>query len=520
MSIWKKQKSKTDRDTARQAPDEIQGDLLRGEEGRPHGESYQPMGYFETPEELSKIGFTDHAGDNFLGVVGGQTHEVERDDGRTEYVTLGGQPVGSRDDRHRGCIAGSRAGKGRSLIIPELLTSMSSMIVLDPKGENAGISSRYRAEVLGHKVYVLDPFGITPPQCELYRAQFNPMTLLTLESLTIVEDTGLISDAIIVATNDKDAHWDYSARGFLESVTLYVAVSENFSPEERTLLTVAELITCKHHSSINGLLRDMMDCTLLDNRIAAGAIMLKEKGADERAGVVSNVRKNLNFLNYDAMWGALAHHDFDLHDLKNEKMTIYLVLPARRMATCKQWLRLFVNLTLSAMEANPVKPDYPVQMILDEMAILGYMKELENAIGLMAGLGLRITFILQDLNQLKSLYKERYETFLGNAGVLTFFGIADYFTSEWVSKYLGKTTIRQSERNATSLDSRNQGASGVQYRHQQQSLMTPEEVRRYFARDDHYNRQLVCIPGKRPYILQRANYDKHELFEGRFDDSD
>jgi len=61
-------------------------------------------------------------------------------------------------------------------------------------------------------------------------------------------------------------------------------------------------------------------------------------------------------------------------------------------------------------------------MILDEMATLGYMRELENAIGQVAGLGLRITSVLQDLGQLKAIYKDRYETFLGNSGVLQFFG--------------------------------------------------------------------------------------------------
>lgn len=496
--------------------DHTLADLPRGEEGRSHSDNHQSHGYFKSPEELAKIGFTDHSGQNFLGIVGGTTAKIVRDDGRSEFKTTGGHLVGCNDDRHRTVVAGSRSGKGRSVLIPELLTNAGSAIVIDPKGENTAITARYRAEVLKQKVFAIDPFRITPPHCEPYRAQFNPMKTITMESLSAVEDAGLIADALIVPSNSKDTHWDDTARAFIEGVMLFVAFGD-FAPEERTLLTVAELIACKHHDSINGLLRDMIEMGGADNRVAAAALAIKEMGSEEQGSVISNARKNLKFLDYDAIYGALSHHDFDLVDLKNDPMTIYLVLPARHMSSCKQMLRLFVNLTLAAMEENPIKPRYPVQLILDEVAVLGYMKELETAVGLMAGLGLRITTVLQDLGQLKSLYKDRYETFLGNSGVLQFFGTVDYFTSEWISKYLGKTTIRVSERGGNSIDAKNRGSSGMHYKQQMLDLMTPEEVRRYFARDDHLNRQLVCIPGKRPYVLQRANYDQHAFFKGRFD---
>ena len=146
------------------------------------------------------------------------------------------------------------------------------------------------------------------------------------------------------------------------------------------------------------------------------------------------------------------------------------------------------------------------------------MKELETAIGQIAGLGLRLHCILQDLGQLKALYKDRYETFLGNSGILQFFGNIDQFTCNWVSKYLDKTTIRVADRSGSTFSQKTeQGSTGISHKQQVQDLMTPGEVRRFFARDDRYSRQLVLIPERRPYILQRANYDQHSLFSGRFD---
>lgn len=76
----------------------------------------------------------------------------------------GGRLVGWKDDRHVMTIAGSRAGKGVSLIIPNLLLYEDSALVIDPKGENARITARRRgteADGLGQDVYVLDPFGVS-----------------------------------------------------------------------------------------------------------------------------------------------------------------------------------------------------------------------------------------------------------------------------------------------------------------------------------------------------------------------
>jgi len=181
-------------------------------------------------------------------------------------------------------------------------------------------------------------------------------------------------------------------------------------------------------------------------------------------------------------------------------------------------LRLFLNLTLGMVEVETAKPKYPILALIDEAAVLGKMSQLEDAIGQVAGLGLRIHCIFQDLNQLKAVYKDRHESFLSNSGVLCFFGLVDKTTSDWVSQYLGETNILNADQNTLSFDEMTRGKSGVSFRSQKVSLMTASEVRRYFARDDKYSRILVIVPGKRPWILQRAHYDQHELFKGRFDE--
>lgn len=80
-----------------------------------------------------------------------------------------------------------------------------------------------------------------------------------------------------------------------------------------------------------------------------------------------------------------------------------------------------------------MKPDKPVLFLLDEMAALGPLKSVEAAFGLMAGFGMQFWGIVQDLSQLKRIYSASWETFIGNSGVLQYFGSRDKMTAEYFS---------------------------------------------------------------------------------------
>jgi type IV secretion system protein VirD4 len=115
--------------------------------------------------------------------------------------------VGVADDRHVLTIAGSRTGKGVSLLVPNLLRYDGSAIVIDPKGELARVTARARRQK-GQKVVVLDPFNENGRHA---RGSFNPLDELNPKSRSIVVDAGAIADAMITP-NDRDPHWSNSAR--------------------------------------------------------------------------------------------------------------------------------------------------------------------------------------------------------------------------------------------------------------------------------------------------------------------
>jgi type IV secretion system protein VirD4 len=489
-----------------------------------------PLAVFARPERIARDpALRFNAGRIFLGVVGGHIETRPRGDGAEPHV-LGGTPIGIASDMHMLTVAGSRAGKGRSAIVPTLLTYEGSVLGIDPKGELANLTARTREEKLGQKVCVLDPFGITAGFAAMRRASFNPMRMLRYGdarrgtgSTTIVEDAGLIADALVVRDEAaRDSHWDDSARNFIEGVILHVATWPKYW-RARHLGTVRDLIMgrARHRDrhGMNVLAAEMRANATLSGVITDAAEDFFSKPEEERESVLSTARRHIRFLSYASMKRVLSGHDFDLADLKCGSVTVYLCLPAMRMGTCNRWFRLFVNMALAAFEMTPGKPESPVLLCLDEFAVLGHLKTIEDAAGQIAGFGVKLWPIIQDLGQLKALYRDRWQTFMGNAGVLQFFGNNDTFTLDWIAKRLGTTSLivenraEVGEREATKEDRR-----GLSWSVQTRSLMTGEEIARFFSREDAMQRQLIIWTGGHPMILQRAKYDSHELFAGLADD--
>ncbi|MEM9940722.1 MAG: type IV secretory system conjugative DNA transfer family protein [Planctomycetota bacterium] len=124
-------------------------------------------------------------------------------DGRVSRWVEGGVPIGAADDRHHFLLAGSRGGKGRSVLTPNLimLPRETSVLVLDPKGDLAAVTAKYRNLELGQDVAVTDPFDCSGSQTRAYRKSFNPIDFvvnsppssLTANAMLVVPSYGFFS---------------------------------------------------------------------------------------------------------------------------------------------------------------------------------------------------------------------------------------------------------------------------------------------------------------------------------------
>ena len=444
-----------------------------------------------------------------------------------------GRLVGWDDDRHVMTIAGTRAGKGTSLIIPNLFLYKGSALVLDPKGENAEITAARRGKGaigvkgLGQEVHVLDPFGVSG----ITTSCFNPIAELEEENL--IDDAGMFADALIIHPEKGERHWSESAQALLRALILLVWGDED--PERRNLVTVRRLLTLtdkkigdlKFKAAENGVELDPEEALiqLLKEQTAkpygyvcAGiAEQLKAMSEKERGSVLSTARTQTQWLDSAKVQGLLTRSDFELADLKRKKMTVYLCLPAMRMGTHARWFRLMILLALSVMERTRVrlapgeKTPPPVLFVLDEFPVLGHMQAIETAAGLMAGFGVKLWTIIQNVGQLKQHYGDSWETFFANSGLVTAFDVSDELTLDALSKKLGRTEIIVQHRtNAVGLDL-TRGMPEFREEREHLPLLAQHEIQLTFPRGK--KRILIVTKDGRPAIAERLLYHDEPMFE-------
>lgn len=213
------------------------------------------------------------------------------------------------------------------------------------------------------------------------------------------------------------------------------------APQPRTLGRVRELISLGSEE-LNDLLKDM---SLSKNHIiSSAAVRTLSKEEKLKSSVLASLQSHTHFLDSPRIRENLSASDFSFDQLKAEKMTIYLVLPADRLETFGRWLRLLIQQAITVNARNiEIKPEKPVLFLLDEMAALGRLTMVEQAYSLMAGFGMQLWGIIQDLSQLHKIYGDGWQTFIGNCGAIQYFGSRDLKTAEYFSKMIGVTTIEK-----------------------------------------------------------------------------
>lgn len=488
--------------------------------GRPDAghAGHLPRSHFASPKEIEeRLAYEE--GKLFLGAINApmEADTAARAGSETVFARAAREDfVGHLDDRHVFTVAGSRSGKGRSVLVPNMLMWPHSVIAIDPKGELASETAKHRRNGHYQNVVVLDPFEVSDVEDGL-RGGFNPIDLVDDENL--IELSMLIADALVVTDKGaKDPHWTESAKGVLRGLLGHVATHAEFAGQ-RHLGTVREIASRMGASEVDAdgnEQRNSIEVAMMGNDAGEGFIQRSasdffDKPDNERGSVLSTLNRNLMFLDLPPIKRCLETSSFKLSDLKTEPTTVYLCLPARHMGTCGRWYRLLVNLTIQSMEITPrsEKMTGPVLMVLDEMATLGHMQSILDAAGQMAGFGLKLWAFWQDLAQAKDIYGERWETFIANAGVVQCFANTDPTTAEWISKRLGRISVMVADQRDSNAEQAASNPSAERRRSEMSELLAPHEVAMLFAREDPLNRQLVFVSGMNPVILQKVYYDKH-----------
>jgi type IV secretion system protein VirD4 len=452
-----------------------------------------------------------------------------------------GKLLGYDGPAHLLTLAPTRAGKGVGTVVPNLLMGYRSMLVIDPKGENVRVAGQMRADY--GPTHVLDPFGVSG----MGNASYNPLERMTPDSLDLGEDASTLAAALVMDPPGQagEAHWNEEARALIAGLILFCVVHED--AERKTLGTVREYLTLPPER-FRELLGLMQESPGANGLVARAANRFLGKADREAAGVLSGAQRHTHFLDSPRIAQSLASSDFRFADLRRALTTVFLVLPPNRMDAYSRWLRLLVsealqdiardaeaaNAPYSAQEAAgaPESPEEPPEapspspalsaplagpggrsrlqtptlFLLDEFAALGRLEAVERAMGLMAGYGLQLWPILQDLSQLRDLYGTRANTFVANAGVLQVFGVNDVETARWLSQALGKQTIGYETRTHRPGDmpSTAEHVTG-------RELLTPDEIMQLPQ-----SLQLLRLQGRPPVLAQKLRYYADPEFKDLF----
>ena len=238
---------------------------------------------------------------------------------------------------------------------------------------------------------------------------------------------------------------------------------------------------------------------------------------------MSNAQRHTHFLDSPRIAKVLSQSDFHFSDLRHRIASVFLVLPPNRMDAYSRWLRLLVSQALQdiARDAEAsVRPlsgpagaqggtqrlQTPTLFLLDEFAALGRLEAVERAMGLMAGYGLQLWPILQDMSQLKDLYGERAGTFIANAGVQQVFGVNDFETAKWLSQMIGQETA------GFQTDSFKPGdGPSISNNLTGRDLLTPDEIMQLRPEN-----QLLRVQGQATAVAQKLRYYTDPEFRGLF----
>ncbi len=352
----------------------------------------------------------------------------------------------NRGDRHIITIGPNGSGKTRRLLIPNLFRLKNwSLVVVDIKGELAAKTAAYRAAQKGHRVLVVDPFlameknypNLAKQHPFLVSNGFNPIAALDPSRDEFPDDALALGEALI-RVEGQEPHWSQSAQDLIAALVMFVRITK---PETGSLADVRAILG-KAPKGFREAIREAMiagvdaDCDELTIKAARFSELTSDN--KELNSILSTALTQTRWLDSRPVKTDLGKGGFDFASLKETPTTVYLILPPRYLATHSTWLRVLITSALMPLLRSVEDAEVPMLFMLDEFAQMGRMPVIENNIALLRGYGVKLWPVFQDLAQAQDLYEKRWESFIGNAGVVQSFAPQDVTTRDYLSKLSGQ----------------------------------------------------------------------------------
>ena len=395
----------------------------------------------------------------------------------TRHVKIGMDTHKHRRNLNILTLGGSGAGKTRSLALPGIMECNCSYVITDPKGEILSAVGHLLIEQ-GYTVRVFNLVDFSQSD------GYDPFRYIRDDKDVLRLITNLIRNTTPKNAASSDPFWEKAETALLEALMFYLLYEapeneQNFGMIIR-MLSYADVKEEKesYKSPLDMLFNDlgMND----PNHIAVKQYRIYKQAAGKTAKSINiSLAVRLAAFNMDQICSITDHDDMDISEIGKRKTAIFAVIPDNDTSLSylvgMLYTQIIQELYYQADHVYRGRLPIHVRMILDEFANVSLPEEFDKSLATMRSREISATIIVQNLAQLKGLYKEHgWETITGNCDTLLYLGGNEQSTHEYISKLLGKETID------TRTHGQTKGKSGSYSTNMQttgRELMTPDEVR-------------------------------------------
>lgn len=400
-------------------------------------------------------------------------------------------------------IGGSGAGKTRFFGKPNLMQCNTSFVVLDPKGEQLrDVGNLLEKE--GYVIKVVDLINMNRSHC------YNPFRYIKDDKDVLKLITNLIRNTTPKGSQTNDPFWEKSETALLEALCLYLL--HEAPEEEQNFTMVMEMIAAAEVKEDDEEYQSPLD-ELFErleirnpNSLALKQYKIYKQAAGKTAkSILISVGVRLSAFNLESIASLTATDELELDLVGERKTAIFAVIPDNdstfNFLIGMLYTQLFQMLYYQADIVHGGALPISVHFLMDEFANVALPDEFDKLLSTMRSRLIFVSIIIQNLAQIKGLYKDSWESIVGNCDTLYYLGGNEQSTHKFMSEYLGKETL---DTNTYGKSSGRSGNYSTNYQQAGRELLTPDEVR---LLDNDYG--LLFIRGERPVFDKKYDILKH-----------
>ncbi len=443
---------------------------------------------------------------------------ADKDDGKNRILSQNMRM--SLDTRHTKLnnnvlvIGGSGAGKTFYYLKGNLMQQNSSFIITDPKGEIL----RAEGEMLknnGYNVKVINLLEMEKSNC------YNPFSYIREETDVVKLITNLMSNTTPKGATPNDPFWDKAESMFLQALFYYVWLEmpvhkRNFA-SVLSLMNEAEVTEKNKPSKLDMRMKFLAETSPLgQNHPAVKQYNKCMRGAgDTVRSIIISANSRLATLENKQVLRLLSHDELNLADIGigvngdgKTKTALFCVIPdsdkSYNFIIGMLYTQIFQELYYQADFNCGGRLPIHVSFMLDEFANIALPDDFCSLLSTMRSREISSVIIIQNLAQIKALFKDTWETIPGNCDTLVYLGGNEQSTHEYISKLLGKSTI---DKKSSGETKGRQGSSSRNYDVLGREIMMPDEVRKMDNK-----KCLVFIRGLNPVFDNKYSPFVHPMF--------